>query len=44
MKKIQFKSQKAEALRWKFFAWMMEKHPNLFKTVDGKLPIETLPF
>ena len=44
MKKIQFKSERAENIRWKFFAWLMEKHPRIFKMIDGKLPIETLPF
>lgn len=44
MKKIQFKSYKAETRRWKFFAWLMDNRPRFFKMIDGKLPIETLPF
>lgn len=33
-----------ETYRWKFFAWLMENHPSIFKRIDGKLPIDTLPF
>lgn len=38
------KVSRFENLRWKFFAWLMYKHPVLFKHIDGKLPISTLPF
>ena len=38
------KVSRFENLRWKFFAWLMCKHPVIFKRIDGKLPISTLPF
>lgn len=38
------KVSRFEDLRWKFFAWLMNKHPALFERINGKLPISTLPF
>lgn len=37
--KYQMKTQ-----RWKFWAWMMDRHPRLFRWCDKHLPFNTLPF
>jgi len=35
---------KLETIRWKFWAYIMDNYPKLFKLADKYLPIDTLPF
>lgn len=29
---------------WKFWAWMLERHPRIYRWLDRLLPFNTLPF
>ena len=33
-----------EIIRMKFWAWMYEKHPKMFRWCSKYLPFDTLPF
>ena len=36
--------QNWETRRWKFWAWMMDNHPILYRWCAKYLPFDTLPF
>ena len=44
MKRIQYWIKNLKDNRWKFWAWLFEKHPKLYRWCDEHLPIDTLPF
>ena len=39
-----FRNQKLETRRWKFWGWVMDTCPRLYRWCEKHLPIDTLPF
>lgn len=38
------RKQNWETRRWKFWAWVMDHFPRLYRWCDKHLPFDTLPF